>query len=84
MLGRFMQGKDASSDDGHASQWPPYPPPRETDLDKALRLEEGREAKRISDEIDHELELERQTTRKKQKGEKRLLLLGAHSLLSFT
>lgn len=80
--GRFLQGKDAGAD-GQASQWPPYPPPGETDLEKALRLEEEREAKRVSDEIDHELEIERQTTRKKQKGEKRLLLLGAHGLGCF-
>ncbi|KAI1798059.1 G-protein alpha subunit [Ganoderma leucocontextum] len=74
--GRLIQGKDATSADGHVSQWPPYPPPGESDLERALRLEEEMEAKRVSDEIDHELELERQTTRKKQKGEKRLLLLG--------
>ncbi|PIL27649.1 hypothetical protein GSI_10801 [Ganoderma sinense ZZ0214-1] len=76
MLGRFMQGKDTAGPDGRASQWPPYPPPGETDLEKVLRLEGEREAKKVSDEIDHELEMERQTTRKKQKGEKRLLLLG--------
>ena len=80
--GRFLQGKDAGAEE-HVSQWPPYPPPGETDLEKALRLEEESEAKRVSDEIDHELEIERQTTRKKQKGEKRLLILGAHSLRSF-
>ncbi|KAF9806015.1 hypothetical protein IEO21_08843 [Rhodonia placenta] len=28
-------------------EWPPYPPPRETDLDKAARIGEEREAKKI-------------------------------------
>ncbi len=74
---RLLQSKDPSGADGHASHWPPYPPPGETDLERALRLEEEREAKKVSDEIDQELEIERQTTRKKQKGEKRLLILGA-------
>ncbi|KAI0360519.1 G-alpha-domain-containing protein [Trametes cingulata] len=56
--------------------WPPYPPPDENELDKAVRLEEEREAKRISDAIDRELESERQALRRERKGEVKLLLLG--------
>ena len=40
------------------------------------RLEEEREAKRVSDAIDQALELEMQSTRRQRKGETRLLLLG--------
>ena len=73
------KGKEAPSFDEFArdsGQWPPYPPPGETELEKALRLEEEREAKRISDAIDQALELEMQSTRRQRKGETRLLLLG--------
>ncbi|KAH9941216.1 G-protein alpha subunit [Epithele typhae] len=56
--------------------WPPPPPAGETDLEKELRTEEEREAKRVSDAIDRVLEAERQTMRKKRREEVRLLLLG--------
>ncbi|RPD65675.1 G-alpha-domain-containing protein [Lentinus tigrinus ALCF2SS1-7] len=58
------------------NQWPPYPPPGETDLEKALRVEEEREARRVSDAIDRAIESERQAVRRRQKEETRLLLLG--------
>ena len=68
------------------NQWPPYPPADETELEKALRMEEEREAKRVSDAIDRMLESERQSSRRKQKAETRLLLLGvfhpSHTLQS--
>lgn len=59
------------------NKWPPYPPPDETELEKALRIEEEKEAKRVSDAIDRALECERQASRRKQKTETRVLLLGA-------
>ncbi|KAI0937522.1 hypothetical protein AcV5_000338 [Taiwanofungus camphoratus] len=55
--------------------WPPFPPPGETDLERALRLEEEKEAKRISDAIDYAIEKERQESRK-QRYHTRVLLLG--------
>ncbi|KAI0746950.1 guanine nucleotide binding protein, alpha subunit [Daedaleopsis nitida] len=58
------------------SEWPPYPPPEETELEKALRAEEEREAKRVSDAIDRAIEHERQAVRRRQKVERKLLLLG--------
>ncbi|KAI0371216.1 G-alpha-domain-containing protein [Pilatotrama ljubarskyi] len=68
----------ASSSGERSSEnvWPPYPPPDESELDKAVRLEEEREAKRISDAIDRALESERQALRRERKGEVKLLLLG--------
>lgn len=37
----------------HAPEvWPPYPPAAETELERALRLEEERKAKEVSDAID--------------------------------
>ncbi|KZT10381.1 G-protein alpha subunit [Laetiporus sulphureus 93-53] len=55
--------------------WPPYPPLGETELERAVRLEEEREAKRISESIDHGLELEQQELRKRR-NQTRVLLLG--------
>ncbi|CDO73675.1 hypothetical protein BN946_scf185015.g3 [Trametes cinnabarina] len=55
--------------------WPPYPPPKETELEKAVRLEEEREAKLISDSIDRALEAERQGARRERKVETKILLL---------
>ncbi len=76
-----LKGKaSANSSAKHIeNHWPPYPPPKETELDKALRVEEEREARRVSDAIDRELESERQAVRRRQKEETRLLLLGAHA-----
>ncbi|KAH9897013.1 G-alpha-domain-containing protein [Cubamyces lactineus] len=56
--------------------WPPYPPPDESELERAVRLEEEREAKLRSDAIDRALEAERQTLRRERKLETKLLLLG--------
>ncbi|EJF63820.1 G-protein alpha subunit [Dichomitus squalens LYAD-421 SS1] len=73
------KGKEIASlyeDARDSGQWPPYPPPGETELEKALRLEDEREARRVSDAIDQALELELQSTRRKRKEETRLLLLG--------
>ena len=56
--------------------WPPYPPPDESELERAVRLEEEREAKLVSDAIDRALEAERQTLRRERKLETKLLLLG--------
>ncbi|TFY56250.1 hypothetical protein EVJ58_g7753 [Rhodofomes roseus] len=55
--------------------WPPYPPPDETELDKAVRLEEEKVAKRISEEIDRQIEYDRQELKKKR-SETKILLLG--------
>ncbi|KAI0827094.1 guanine nucleotide binding protein, alpha subunit [Trametes gibbosa] len=55
--------------------WPPWPPPDESELERAVRLEEEREAKRISDAIDRALESERQALRPRRRDMK-LLLLG--------
>ncbi|KAH9938925.1 G-alpha-domain-containing protein [Amylocystis lapponica] len=59
--------------------WPPPLPTRETELEKALRLEEEREAKKISDEIDRAIERERQELRRNCMQEKILLLGQAES-----
>lgn len=58
--------------------WPPWPPRNESELDKAARLEEEREAKRVSDAIDRALESERQALRRPRRGDMKLLLLGAY------
>ena len=50
-------------------------------MEKAARLEEEREAKRVSDAIDRNLEAERQALRKRQKSEIKLLLLGVWSFV---
>ena len=60
--------------------WPPPPPENEGEMEKAARLEEEREAKRVSDAIDRNLEAERQALRKRQKSEIKLLLLGVWPL----
>ena len=71
----------ATASNGHApineNQWPPYPPPDETEFERAVRVEEEREAKRVSDAIDREIESDRQVYRRRQREETRLLLLGA-------
>ncbi|KAI0777274.1 G-alpha-domain-containing protein [Trametes elegans] len=71
-------GKGASPRNAQpsANAWPPYPPADETELEKAVRLEEEREARRISEAIDRELENERQAIRRVKKSETKLLLLG--------
>lgn len=80
--------------------WPPHPPPDETELEKAVRLEEEKVAKRIrcvqraspagklwlivdcvlccdgSEEIDRQIERDRQEL-KKRRLETKILLLGA-------
>ncbi|KAH9933905.1 guanine nucleotide binding protein, alpha subunit [Fomitopsis serialis] len=55
--------------------WPPHPPPGETELERAVRLEEEKEARRKSDVIDREIELER-VEQRKHKNCTRVLLLG--------
>ncbi|KAH9921380.1 G-protein alpha subunit [Amylocystis lapponica] len=59
--------------------WPPLPPPGETDLEQALRIEEEKEAKRVSDAIDTAIEQERQELRKQRVNTKILLLGQAES-----
>ncbi|OBZ67096.1 Guanine nucleotide-binding protein alpha-4 subunit [Grifola frondosa] len=59
--------------------WPPYPPTDESEADKALRLEQEKEAKRVSDEIDRSIERERQELRKNHPQTKLLLLGQAES-----
>ena len=54
--------------------WPPFPPPNESELDRALRLGEEKEAKKISDAIDDALEQEKQEKRKRRVT--KILLLG--------
>lgn len=58
--------------------WPPFPPVGETELERALRLEEEKEAKKISDEIDRAIERDKQAYKKK-KFATRILLLGTCS-----
>lgn len=60
--------------------WPPHPPPGETELERAVRLEEEKEAKRRSDAIDREIEQERLEQRKLRYST-RVLLLGEPTLL---
>ncbi len=57
--------------------WPPWPPRNESEVEKAARLEEEREAKRVSDAIDRALESERQALRRPRRGDMKLLLLAA-------
>ena len=59
--------------------WPPHPPPGETELERAVRLEEEKEAKRRSDAIDREIEQERLEQRKLRHST-RVLLLGEFTL----
>ncbi|PCH44967.1 G-alpha-domain-containing protein [Wolfiporia cocos MD-104 SS10] len=64
-----------SSSQNTPDVWPPHPPSGESELERAMRLEEEREAKRVSDAIDHAIELERQELRKRHH-HTRILLLG--------
>jgi len=60
------------------TKWPPVVIREgETDVEKKTRLQEEAEAKRISDQIDQQIEQDRQR-RNKFKGAK-VLLLGAHT-----
>ncbi|GBE87528.1 G-protein alpha subunit [Sparassis crispa] len=59
--------------------WPPIPPPADSELDRALRLEEEKEAKKRSDAIDHAIELEREEMRKQRHNTKIVLLGQAES-----
>ncbi|KZT70896.1 G-alpha-domain-containing protein [Daedalea quercina L-15889] len=59
--------------------WPPYPPPDETELEKAVRLEEEKVAKRISEEIDRQIESDRQELKSRRLKTKILLLGQAES-----
>jgi hypothetical protein len=59
------------------SHWPPLEDfSNETPLQREERLEREREAKRINDEIDAQLEIEK-TERRKRRPEVRIILLGA-------
>jgi len=58
--------------------WPP-PPPDESDSEKARRIEQEKEAKRVSDAIDQAIVLER-TERRKREVPTKILLLGELSL----
>lgn len=63
-------------EDGDDSDWPPRPSPeRETEEQRTERLEREREAKRVSDDIDCELEAEK-IERRKRKPDVKILLLG--------
>lgn len=62
------------------TDWPPPPSPDETAEERAIRQEEEKEAKRVSDAIDERLTVEREQ-KKKHTGAK-ILLLG--SLISST
>lgn len=54
-------------------QWPPAPSPDETEEERGVRLAAESEAKRVSDTIDRQLEVDRQR-RKERRGPKILLL----------
>ena len=54
-------------------QWPPVPSPDETEEERRVRLAAESEAKRVSDVIDRQLEVDRQR-RKERRGPKILLL----------
>lgn len=69
--------RGAASAQPQENVWPPWPPRNESELEKAARLEEEREAKRVSDAIDRALESERQALRRPRRGDMKLLLLGA-------
>ena len=73
------EAESTSRYDEGIDDWPP--PVRETAAQRALRLEEEREAKRVNDEIDMALEAER-LERKKRKVDVKILLLGAPLSLS--
>ena len=58
------------------------PPPGETDEQRMVRLEREAEEKRVSDAIDKELHVERETQKRKRGGQSdvKLLLLGSCAL----
>lgn len=58
-----------------AEQWPPVRTD-ETEAERSLRVEEEREAKKISDAIDRSLERERQDQLKRKRKQVKVLLLG--------
>ncbi|KAK7683158.1 hypothetical protein QCA50_013831 [Cerrena zonata] len=74
-----QQRRDSPSPVQIGQSWPPYPPAEETELERALRLEEEKEAKRVSDDIDLALEAERNELRKRKEYIKVLLLGQAES-----
>ncbi|EIN08788.1 P-loop containing nucleoside triphosphate hydrolase protein [Punctularia strigosozonata HHB-11173 SS5] len=73
----------ADSVDHYPTLWPPYPRPDETEArsreEKNARLEEERQAKIVSDNIDSQIEAERQERRRKLPQAKILLLGQAES-----
>ncbi|KJA26908.1 hypothetical protein HYPSUDRAFT_36075 [Hypholoma sublateritium FD-334 SS-4] len=64
-------------------QWPPAPSPDETEEERRVRVAAESEAKRVSDMIDRQLEVDRQR-RKERRGPKILLLGQAESGKSTT
>ncbi|KAJ2922142.1 hypothetical protein H1R20_g14945, partial [Candolleomyces eurysporus] len=70
MPGTFKSSSSSSSQ----SSWPPPPPANETPEQRKVRLEEEALAKKRSDQIDKELNAERET--KKRKLGAKILLLG--------
>jgi hypothetical protein len=54
--------------------WPPPPPSDETTAERNVRLEVEKEAKRVSDAIDHALGAEREQRQRKGRTAKILLL----------
>ncbi|EPQ53559.1 G-alpha-domain-containing protein [Gloeophyllum trabeum ATCC 11539] len=70
----MRQRGSISYESGHV--WPPPPPERdETEEQRAERLEQEREAKRVSDEIDKAIEQQREEM-KKRRPQMKILLLG--------
>ncbi|KIL62254.1 hypothetical protein M378DRAFT_81501 [Amanita muscaria Koide BX008] len=61
------------------STWPPHPPMDESEEESRVRLEQEAEAKRVSDNIDRALAVEREQLKKKESGAKILLLGQAES-----
>lgn len=74
-----MPGHQSISTSPTFNTWPPGPPANESELDRALRQEEEREAKKVSDAIDDALELEKQEKRRRRVT--KILLLGEQSLI---
>lgn len=54
--------------------WPPPPPANETDSERARRVEMELEAQKISEEIDHAIELDR--IQQRRKAAAKIVLLG--------
>jgi guanine nucleotide-binding protein subunit alpha len=71
MPGAFKSSSSSSSQ----SSWPPPPPANETPDERKARLEEEALAKKRSDQIDKELNAEKES--KKRKLGAKILLLGA-------